>query len=83
MRSKYKKDLMCIGIGCENKEKVSYIFRFEGLPENAGELSRWWYKRKNGVNTYLACKNCISKTPHPESFLYVENHKMLLLMLQV
>ena len=52
MKSKYKKDLKCIGIGCENKEKVSYIFKFEGLPPDAGELSRWWYKRKNGVNTY-------------------------------
>jgi hypothetical protein len=83
MKSKYKKDLKCIGIGCEDRASVSYIFRFEGLPEHAGELSRWWYKKRNNINTYLACKNCIAKTPCPSSFLYVENHKMLLLMLQI
>lgn len=83
MRLKYRKDLKCIGIGCENKVAVTYIFKYEGLPKHAGELSRWWYKRNGRTNTYLACQNCINKTPCPSSFLHVENHKMLLLMLQV
>ena len=78
-----KTKLMCSGIGCDKHLEVTYIYKFDGIHKDAAELSRWWYKRKVNVNTYLACENCISKVPNKEDFLHVTNPQMLLLMIKV